>query len=747
MSVLNTVTLLLNGLTVALSLSFLVITLWQDTRKELNQFFAIFLFTVTLWNIGSLLTQAAALVEADTAFAAFSTSIMELGFTSSSIAIYALTAVRVGVHSRRFRVLAFAALVLVMGYQGWLIVTGVPIPLERIESGVFTYQPQLPSVFFYMIFDSAAFVLVWRYRRKIRSSGFVAGVMLFVIGQSIGLLNPQLRAFAISINMSSIAALIISFALLRQEIIVPLADRVRQIEAMHQVSLAITSQIAIDTVLDEIAVQAAGWLAADAAGIYLTKSATELELATVYNLPRQYLHMRVNLEQGMVGEVARRRESIFVENYRRDWTGAVDMPLAAETFGSVICVPLIYSSDVIGVLMVVAGPQGSLFSHEDVYLLDLLAAQAAAAIAHSQLFADQHKLTQAVEAARSQLETVLVSTENPVIAINRQSRLIFANPAARQLLKLDADADGIHINEIVPVGSLPGRYRDVLESIRRQRTHIYEVKVEGKTYMCHIASLGGPRISGWVAVLNDVTELKELDRLKSEMVRMTSHDLKNPLFAAMSNYELLQDDLMHVDDAEIQHSMREIGRQLDRMHRIINSILDLERIKHGVPIMEACDPAEIVRNTVDELAHLAADRQIALTSHIDPQKVSFLADQQQFERALINIVENAIKFTDIGGAVFIHTEVEDGGIVFTVKDTGVGIPAAIQPRVFERFYRGNQKGVEHISGSGLGLSIVKTIVENHNGRVWLESEIGVGTTFYICVPAITGQDKESIINE
>jgi signal transduction histidine kinase len=740
MSVLNSLTLLFNGLTLALSLSFLLIIISQDARRELNQLFAAFLLLVTLWNGGSLLAQAAALIDADPALIRLAISVMETGFTGSSIAIYTLTAILVRVHTPRFRWLALASLVIVLMYQALLILGNAPMPFEMVDAGTFTYYPQPLSAVFYLIFDTATFYLAWRYRRKIRSRGLVVGILLFVIGQSLGLLNPELRAVSVSINISSFATLLISFAILRQEIITPLAERVAQIETMHRVSLAVTSQISIERVLDEIAVQAVGWLDADATGIFLLRG-SDLKLETVYNLPNQFIGTRIPLGKGIAGTVAQTHQSVRVENYPRDWRGVPDLPLARETFGAVICVPLMYGGDVMGVLMVIAGQQSRLFNPNDVHLLEMLGAQAAVAIAHSQLFADQRGLTHEVEAARSQLETVLSNTENPVIAVDRDFYLIFANPAARMLFSMDEHAKGKRITDLVPPAALPLQFAQVLSDVHHNRTHTYEVALNNGIYLCHIAVMGRPRIAGWVGVLNDVTELKELDRLKSEMVRMTSHDLKNPLQAAMANLELLRDDLTSVGQqiagGEVQTSLDTIEKQLERMYRIINGILDLERIKTGAKVMEICSPDLLVAETLDELQHLADDQHITLKSYVEAGTPEFLGDAEQFKRALINLVENAIKFTKPDGVVMILARRENHAVLFEVKDTGIGIPTELYAQVFERFFRGRQKGVEHISGSGLGLSLVKAIVENHGGRVWLESVEGVGTTFYVSLPTVT----------
>src|SRR5690606_323537 len=278
-----------------------------------------------------------------------------------------------------------------------------------------------------------------------------------------------------------------------------------------------------------------------------------------------------------------------------------------------------------------------------------------------------------VEFSRSQLETVLVSTESPVIAVDRKFKLIFANPAARVLFSQVTDSESTPIYRLLPSNAFPPNYRELLREVRRNRAYSYEVVVGDKIYLCHAAPLGKARITGWVAVLNDITQLKELDRLKSEMVRMTSHDLKNPLQAAMANVELLREDVYEIGDEEVRESITVIDKQLHRMNRIIRGILDLERIKNGTISLEICHPMRIINDTIEEMRHLAEDQHVQLETNISDDLPVFHCDVEQFERAIINLVENAVKFTPAGGRVCLSTYQEDDQLIFEVEDTGVGI--------------------------------------------------------------------------
>lgn len=735
MSLFSTISLLSNGLTLALSLGFLLIVLWNDVHKELSQFFAIFLLFVMVWNLGSLFALVFSLIGTSASVVRFAVAVMEIGFTGSNIAAYALTAILTGVHTRRFRLLIFLSLGLVLVYQILLIISAAPLPFAALGEGFFKYRFQPLAAIFFLLFDGIVLYLLWRYRRKVTSNGLFWGLNLFALSQGLGFLNPELGIASLSITLAGISTLVISFAMLRQEIIKPLAERVIQVEAVHKVSLAIASHLSLDRVLTQIAMQAVGWSNADAAAIFLNSNDI-LETVAVHNLPDDYLNLRVNLGDGIAGKVVTSKKSVYLENYERDWKAYDEFPDARKTFGSVISVPLIYNEEPIGVLVVIGGKQGRLLRKEDVQSLELLGAQAAVAITNSRLFAYQDSLTRQVEAARSQLETVLISTENPVVAVDRELRVIFANPAA-QKLALDHNIPKASLIRDIFKPTVFPNYHNALRDLRYKGVHIYEVQFETRDYLCHIASLGKPRSVGWVAILNDVSQLKEIDRLKSEMIRMTSHDLKNPLQAATANLDLLTDDLADNPNQEVHLSLSAIHTQLGRMNRIIGGILDLERIKSGNLEMQLCFPHEIIEHVVEELQLQASAKEIEIKTDVARNMPSFAAEPEQFERVFVNLVENAIKFTGSGGVITIKAALLPSHILFSVADTGIGISPELQPFVFERFWRGGQRGqsgAEHVTGTGLGLSIVKAIVEHHGGEIWLISGLQQGTTFFVKVP-------------
>jgi len=331
---------------------------------------------------------------------------------------------------------------------------------------------------------------------------------------------------------------------------------------------------------------------------------------------------------------------------------------------------------------------------------------------------------------------VLTGTENPVLAVDRKLRVIFSNPAAKELFEGDTEPIGQCITDLVQRSFLPASMRRTLRDLRERHVHVYEIATQGRTYLAHVAELAEPRHEGWVAVLNDVTQLKELDRLKSQMIQMASHDLKNPLQAAMSYLELLTEDAEEIFGTELQEYVVIIENQLNRMYRIINGILDIERVQSGQGLLEECSIEELLGRVLVDSAGQARDKRITLELKIEERLPLVSGNLQQLSHAFANLVDNAIKFTPHGGKVEVNTLVGRRFVEVEITDTGIGIPREEHERIFDRFYRGKHRGTGDVEGSGLGLALVKSVIENHAGTIAVESELGAGTTMRVRLPAI-----------
>jgi signal transduction histidine kinase/HAMP domain-containing protein len=380
------------------------------------------------------------------------------------------------------------------------------------------------------------------------------------------------------------------------------------------------------------------------------------------------------------------------------------------------------------------------FTQEEVRFLTTLASQAALAVTNARLY-----LTS--EISRQRMAAMLASSPDPVLVTDKQNRLIIANPAAIQLLGLDYQLENIGS---VERSSLNPQLKKLLNS---QNVGVDTLEFQlpsGQILMATVSSiLADGDLEGRVCILRDVTRFKQLDALKSEFVSTVSHDLRSPL-TLMRGYATMLEMVGQLNEQQTNYVRKIIGG-VENMSRLVNNLLDLGRIEAGVSLqVETVLIHEIIDRTVSSQQIHAAQKRIALSSEITQDTPASLeADPSLLQQALNNLVENALKYTRPEGKVVVRVSTRQDQVVFEVIDNGIGISPLDQPRLFEKFYRGahmmpgstaaNRSNpgtavIKDTHGTGLGLAIVKSITDRHNGQVWVESQLGKGSTFGMAIP-------------
>lgn len=722
---------LLAGFGLALSGGVWLALVWAGVRAELLQFYLALLVLLALWTLG--VNAAGAAHSANDAGVVQAMLVLEIGYLGAAITLLALISATVRVWSGRVR-LALLALVLLIVLYGALVQSGLLPAAFDIQAADVLITQQSYVILLGPVASIAALGLLWAIRQRQRDPLWWIGAALIAGGQLVVVLLPSLRGLTIALAAGAAGMVLLGLGLLEREVVRPAREQASQVEALRTVTSAITSVRPLDLVLEDLAHYTASLLGADVVGIFLVEG-DRLALRMAHGLPQNFLGRTLSLTAGMAGRAVSTLRTVTVEDYARDWTGESDLPFARDVVGAALCEPLVHGGRAIGSVLVAIARSGRGFDPQDRALLQLLTAQGAVALQQNRLLSEQRTLNDEVETGRRQLESVLSSTESPVVAVTRDRHVLFANPAAR-VLASSANVDlSATVTAGLPRAAFPRSLLEAARELRRSGSFTYEVILAGRSFLCHAAPLSTGRMDGWVVVLNDVTELKALDRMKSDMMRMTSHDLKNPLQAAMANLELLRDDIYSGGSADVRESLDAVDEQLQRMYRIISGILDTERARTRLMTLAICRPDRIIEQVAGDLLRFARERGVALEAEAAPDLPDVQCDVEQFERALGNLVENGIKYTPAGGSVRLTARANGPQVVFEVADTGVGIPPSIQPHVFERFYRGRQPGVEDVAGTGVGLSLVKSVVENHQGTVWFESEVGAGTRFYVQLPS------------
>ena len=423
---------------------------------------------------------------------------------------------------------------------------------------------------------------------------------------------------------------------------------------------------------------------------------------------------------GVVAWVADHSQPLLINDVHKDLRYRPKAGLGE--IRSELALPIQAPSGLLGVLDIRSNKVNA-FEPDDVVMLETLAAQVSIAMQNAQLF-------RALSDQREQLNAILNSVPHAVLVADEGGRLLLVNPAGRRLLHLE----GATLERPLEPESLP----DGLSAFFTQPlaageavTGDYETQDEAYQIVVSPVAVDGV-LSGRVVLLQDVTHFKELSRLKDEFVATVSHDLKNPLGVVQgAAYWLAQPGVNEERQAELIDSIR---RSAGRMNTLIGQLLELGKLDSGIGLELAdVDLQPVLEQVIAEFQAQAADHSLSLTLET-PAELLVHADPDRIRQAFSNLLSNAIKYTPAGGSIAVGATPRDDHVVFKVQDTGLGIAPRDQPYVFDKFYRAHSADTEEIEGSGLGLAIVRSIVARHDGRIWLESAPGEGSTFFFTLP-------------
>jgi PAS domain S-box-containing protein len=342
--------------------------------------------------------------------------------------------------------------------------------------------------------------------------------------------------------------------------------------------------------------------------------------------------------------------------------------------------------------------------------------------------ASLQKRAQISESERTRLELVFNNIHDSVMILNHENVILLVNPAMCRAFGIDAQiAVGKPVLEVI-------NHPDVLALITRADAsdpyQYYEVSFpDGRVGNAQFTAIQGV---GYALTMQDITYLKEADRIRTEFVHTVSHDLRSPLTSVIGYSELVEragplnehqkDFLSRIQDS-IQH-----------ITSLINDLLDLGSIEAGMDTHREFVQLEgVLRYTIDMLQGQIKAKQLTIRTEIAPALPSLRANPIRLRQVFDNVVGNAIKYSHENGEIQIFIHPEENQVILQVTDHGPGIPPSDQPHIFDKFYRGTNISSE-VEGSGLGLAIVRNIVENHQGRIWVESTVGKGSSFFIVLP-------------
>lgn len=516
--------------------------------------------------------------------------------------------------------------------------------------------------------------------------------------------------------------------------------RAKVMTALAESAAAITASLKLDEVLSRILDQISQALGAEGGLLALLDGeAQELEFrAVTARGVEDIIGTRLSLGEGIAGWVAQQGQGAVISDAQNDprflpeieqWPGLVSK--------SVLCAPIFSNTKVMGVLEVVSSREGK-FDTDDLHILNGIGSMAGTAIRHAQLF-------ESLQAAHRRYQELFEDSIDPIVItdwigsileVNRQAESMAGLTTAElrllsidQLFSVDREILGEHFEQLVSGETITFESGLHTRAGRDIPLQIYARDIRGE---------GGAQVQ-WI--LRDISERKILDRLREDLIAMVYHDLRSPLANVVSSLDVLASMLPVEEDAAVKHLLNIALRSTERVQRLTNSLLDINRMEAGQDVGERLPvlPAELVEDAL-EAVHLSA-RQKELQLRVetkDPLPLIF-ADADMIRRVLINLMENAIKFTPPKGKILVQAWQEGNHVLFEVNDSGPGIPTADQQRIFEKFTRLSM--AEGTSGLGLGLAFCRLAVIGHGGRIWVESQPGSGSSFRFAIPITNGTDQ------
>lgn len=343
-----------------------------------------------------------------------------------------------------------------------------------------------------------------------------------------------------------------------------------------------------------------------------------------------------------------------------------------------------------------------------------------------------------IEESEKQLNSILSNLVSGVVLIDDKGKVDLTNHATERFLsKHTSKIKGREYTYVFGPLGIDHLIKTVIEDNvkRHDEAHIYFP--EERILDVHIAPYYSQNWHqrGAIIVLHDITDIRRLEKMRSEFVANVSHELKTPITSVKGFAEtLLSGDVP--DETTAKQFMQIIYDESERLNRLITDLLELSKIeKQAMPLkITAVNVNEIIENSTKTISKFARDKNLTLHLPDDEKPVYVEADIDRLGQIVLNLVANAVNYTSDNGDIYIDAEERSSKIVLSVKDTGMGIPEEALDRLFERFYRVDKARSRHSGGTGLGLAIVKHLVESHDGKIYVNSKEGIGTTFTVELP-------------
>ncbi|HEC36312.1 MAG TPA: GAF domain-containing protein, partial [Anaerolineae bacterium] len=523
-----------------------------------------------------------------------------------------------------------------------------------------------------------------------------------------------------------------------------------RMETLYRIAAEVSISLDLDRVLNRTLGLVVEAVAADRGSILLEDLETEqlvyrTGVGVPVPIPLGGTKTRFRRGEGLAGWVMIHEEAVLIHDLQEDPRWVADSH-GDPVYRACLAVPLGAAGEVQGALLVFSATPGA-FTEDHLRLVEAAAAQIGNAVGNAALYnlirEQAERLgamlkRQQVEAAKSQ--AILEGVADGVMVADARGQIILFNAAAERILEIPREqALGSSTREMLGLYGAEGRAwlatiedwaanpaERTPEDFAAERLELGE-----RVVSVHVAPvIKGSEYLGTVSVFRDITVEVEADRAKSEFVSTVSHELRTPMTSIKGYADLLLAGAVGKLSDQQYYFLSIIRNNADRLAALVNDLLDISRIETGRVELDlrAVHIHEVVDEVVGTLQGRAQGRGISLEAQVPEDLPVVWGDSARVNQILTNLVGNAIQYTPPGGKVTISACRDDDRLKVSVSDTGIGISEENQKRIFDRFFRADDPLVQETPGTGLGLPITASLVHMHGGEIWVESELGEGST-------------------
>jgi len=506
----------------------------------------------------------------------------------------------------------------------------------------------------------------------------------------------------------------------------------RVMTALAEGASAMNASLRMEDVFQRILIQTVQALQVETAAIGMIDGDQLVYRAAAGHNAGNIIGRKVRLGDGIVATAAREGRGTVVTNISQDKNYSEADRIGGLEIRSIVVAPIQSPLGVIGIIEAI-NPMTNSFDPDALLVTTGIGGLAGTTIQNAQLF-------EKLQAAHQRYRELFEDSIDPMLITDWEGNIVEANRQAMLLSGYSSEQlHSLRIDQLHDVDW--DRTGTMYETLRENRTSSYEsILHKGDSTLpveVHARRVEFDETDSIQWIIRDITERKELDSLRNDLTAMIYHDLRSPLANIVSSLDVLYSMVPENDRETVETILKIAENSTDRIQRLVSSLLDVSRLESGQPVADqkVIDTMDLIQNAVRDVTPVTSGRHQVLLSDLPAELPPIWVDEDMARRVLINLMENASKFSPAGGRIEVGARLEGNMIHIWVNDDGPGIPQAEQDHIFDKFIR--LHGNNRPGGLGIGLAFCRLAVVGHGGQIWVESDPGQGASFHFTFPAAT----------